>query len=371
VNTSKRDTKASLSKEESTGLEGADGTSPSSVNAIQAATSTPQLLPGDSIALLQALTALAAQSTQSGVADSTPSLAAGGQEPALDNGRTAGPGLPPDLIAQAGGKAETHGRLDPLRLHAGRDPHPATPGAIFAKLSEAEAAVDTASSLGASGSALNLAQVREESAAASIAQLHLPVEASAAAIANADATPSSALSAANAAVIAANSMQSPSAAASAGTTPSSEIHAAFGARSWNNELVASVHHFVMDKIEVAEIKLNPAEMGPVRVEIAYDNGQAAVHFSAQREETREALAQSFDRLRENLAQSGVTLNNASTGSFGEGRAFGFMQQQAQSGRQRNAAREAAATLESSPVLGSVGVARSVGNAPRGNVDLFA
>lgn len=122
--------------------------------------------------------------------------------------------------------------------------------------------------------------------------------------------------------------------AASGVTPttSATLTTPLQSQAWGNQLVQQVKQFVLEGIGVAEIRLNPQELGPIRVEIALDNKQAAIHFSAQHTDTRDALNQNFARLREVLADAGLNLQNASTGSFSDSQAFSFMQQQ----RERNA-----------------------------------
>lgn len=123
--------------------------------------------------------------------------------------------------------------------------------------------------------------------------------------------------------------------------------------AWGEQMTHQIKQFVLERIGVAEIRLNPQELGPIRVEIAVDQSQAAVHFSAQHQETRDALSQQLGRLREVMSQIGLTLDNATTGSFSDNQAFSFMQQQARdrdNGQRRfSAAQNADDVLDAVPV----------------------
>jgi flagellar hook-length control protein FliK len=66
----------------------------------------------------------------------------------------------------------------------------------------------------------------------------------------------------------------------------------------------------------AEIRLTPAELGPLRVQISVDDGQANVAFQAHSAVTREAIEQALPRLREMLAESGLSLGQADVGEQG-------------------------------------------------------
>ena len=66
----------------------------------------------------------------------------------------------------------------------------------------------------------------------------------------------------------------------------------------------------------AEIRLNPAELGPLRVKITVEDGAANVAFNAQHSVTREAIEQALPRLREMLAESGLSFGGASVSDEG-------------------------------------------------------
>jgi flagellar hook-length control protein FliK len=110
------------------------------------------------------------------------------------------------------------------------------------------------------------------------------------------------------------------------------ISAPITSHAWGEQLVQQIKHFSLERIGLAEIQLTPQDLGPIRVEIALDKNEASIHFSAQHQETRDALSQHMNRLRESLAEVGMQLQSATTGSYSEGQAFSFFQQQA---RERN------------------------------------
>jgi flagellar hook-length control protein FliK len=332
--------------------------------------------PMDPAALLQTLSALAAQAAPGpqSLSVATPLSSQTGRQnsgaPAADASSLEALGIASELATHG----SPHARLDSLRLHAGRDPH--VSAGTASDLAKANSGIpgastepvqsDLAHEIEAKSGVMSMASALALSAPAPAgngAASGLPLTSDFASLPR----PSTVLES-----LAATSQAGFSSAGIHGTSgPSAEIHTAVGSQVWNNELNAQVQHFVMNKIEIAEIRLNPAGMGPVHVEIAYDQGQAAVRFSAQREDTRDALAQNFDRLREQLASAGVTLSDASTGSFSDGSAFGFMRQQTQSNRGQAGARESAGNSDaaSGPASSSVTLRRVA--LPRGKVDLFA
>ena len=73
-----------------------------------------------------------------------------------------------------------------------------------------------------------------------------------------------------------------------------------------------------NQLRSAEIRLTPAELGPLRVQVAVDDGAAHVTFHAQHAVTRDAIEQALPRLREMLAESGLSLGQADVSDRGVG-----------------------------------------------------
>ena len=74
------------------------------------------------------------------------------------------------------------------------------------------------------------------------------------------------------------------------------------------ELGASISLLAVDGVQQAELQLNPADMGPVSVQIVVDGSQAQVSFHAAQAETRQALEQSLPDLAAALQGQGLTLS---------------------------------------------------------------
>jgi flagellar hook-length control protein FliK len=74
------------------------------------------------------------------------------------------------------------------------------------------------------------------------------------------------------------------------------------------ELGARVSLMAVDGVQHAELQLNPADMGPVSVQIVLDGSQAQVSFHALQAETRQALEQSLPDLAAALQGQGLTLS---------------------------------------------------------------
>jgi hypothetical protein len=64
-------------------------------------------------------------------------------------------------------------------------------------------------------------------------------------------------------------------------------------------------------VHEARLHLNPAEMGPIAVQIAVDGSQAVVHFQAEQAATRQVLENSLPDLAAALRDGGLTLSGGS------------------------------------------------------------
>ena len=86
--------------------------------------------------------------------------------------------------------------------------------------------------------------------------------------------------------------------------------------AWGEQLGQRLQLMASNRLQSAEIRLSPAELGPLRVQVAIDDGAANVSFHAQHTITREAIEQALPRLREMLAENGIALNQADIGEQG-------------------------------------------------------
>ena len=103
----------------------------------------------------------------------------------------------------------------------------------------------------------------------------------------------------------------PAAAAATDTssvTATGQVHAAVQSNAFASELGARVSLLAVDGVQQAELQLNPADMGPVAVQIVVDGSQAQVSFHAAQAETRQALEQSLPDLAAALQSQGLTLS---------------------------------------------------------------
>jgi flagellar hook-length control protein FliK len=84
-----------------------------------------------------------------------------------------------------------------------------------------------------------------------------------------------------------------------------------GQDAWKEAVGQRVTWMVEQQVSRAELRLHPAHLGPVDVSVRVNNDEVSVSFHATHPATREALEGSLPRLRELLADSGLSLGQAS------------------------------------------------------------
>lgn len=90
--------------------------------------------------------------------------------------------------------------------------------------------------------------------------------------------------------------------------PATAVAVPLGQAGWDQALGEQVQWMVGNRLQGAEIRLNPAHLGPMEVRIQMQNDQANISFTAQHGVAREALEAAIPRLREMLGESGLQLN---------------------------------------------------------------
>lgn len=88
-------------------------------------------------------------------------------------------------------------------------------------------------------------------------------------------------------------------------TTSVELPVSPGA--WADKVNDKIVWLANQKIQFAEIHLNPQDLGPMEVKINVQNDQATVTFNSQHQGVRELLEMNVNRLREMMSENGVDL----------------------------------------------------------------
>ena len=94
--------------------------------------------------------------------------------------------------------------------------------------------------------------------------------------------------------------------------PVAALEARVGERGWDQGLGDKLVWMAGQRQQVAELHLNPPDLGPLKITLTLDNNdQASAQFVSAHAQVREAIETAMPRLREMLADSGITLGNAS------------------------------------------------------------
>jgi flagellar hook-length control protein FliK len=101
-----------------------------------------------------------------------------------------------------------------------------------------------------------------------------------------------------------------------------------GTGIWDNALGQRVLWMVSHQHQIAELNLNPPDLGPLQVVLSVNSDQASAAFVSQNPEVRQALEAALPRLKEMMAESGINLGNATVSDQGS-------QQQGDFERQNN------------------------------------
>jgi len=93
-----------------------------------------------------------------------------------------------------------------------------------------------------------------------------------------------------------------------------QVATPFGRPEWSTAMNERVTWLVGQRVQSADIQLNPPQLGPVEVRITIQNDQASLFFSSQHAAVREAIQAALPRLNEMLAQGGLSLGQTSVGA---------------------------------------------------------
>lgn len=96
--------------------------------------------------------------------------------------------------------------------------------------------------------------------------------------------------------------------------PAASLQQAVGSPTWGEALGQKVVWMAGQQTQIAELHLNPPHLGPMEVRLSISNDQIAATFVSHQPAVREAIEAAMPRLREMLAESGMTLGNATVSS---------------------------------------------------------
>lgn len=103
----------------------------------------------------------------------------------------------------------------------------------------------------------------------------------------------------------------------AATSATASLNAPVATPEWNRELGQQVVIATRSDEQQVSIRLNPAELGPLQVQLKVVDQQAHVQFLSAHAQVRGAVEQALPQLREALAEQGITLADTSVGEHRE------------------------------------------------------
>jgi len=149
----------------------------------------------------------------------------------------------------------------------------------------------------------------------------------------------------------------------ASSTSNAHVRAAVGSPEFPQELGVQLSVLARDGVQEAELHLNPAEMGPVSVQIVMDGTQARIDFGADVAATRHAIEAGLPELASALRDAGFTLAGGGVSQHAGGR---------QGSEGDGARRDGSAARNVGSADGSDGTPRVVRTrVSAGGVDLYA
>lgn len=128
--------------------------------------------------------------------------------------------------------------------------------------------------------------------------------------------------------------QAQAAAATPSTTAATgSLAAPVGSQAWANQLQQNVMQMVMHNQNEMTLRLHPAELGPLQVQLRMDDTTAQLNILTHSQHVRGALEQALPTLREALANQGIQLGESNVNDQNQQ----FAQQQARQQAQQWAA----------------------------------
>lgn len=85
------------------------------------------------------------------------------------------------------------------------------------------------------------------------------------------------------------------------------VNVSFGHSQWGAQVAERAVLLTAQNVQTAQLQLDPPELGPLNVRIQINQDQVSVHFASANPSVRDALDQTFVRLRELLQEQGLDL----------------------------------------------------------------
>jgi flagellar hook-length control protein FliK len=96
--------------------------------------------------------------------------------------------------------------------------------------------------------------------------------------------------------------------------PAERIAAHLHAPEWSRNLGDKVIWLAKSEQQVAQISINPPQLGPMQISLTLQGDQATAIFASPHAEVRQAIEDAMPRLREMLSSAGISLGGANVGT---------------------------------------------------------
>ncbi|RDH84689.1 MAG: hypothetical protein DIZ80_04270 [endosymbiont of Galathealinum brachiosum] len=100
-------------------------------------------------------------------------------------------------------------------------------------------------------------------------------------------------------------------------TLNSSITANIQNANWSQQMTQQVSYMIKGGFQQAEIKLNPANLGPMEIKLSMSDDKASVNFVTQHAQVRDVVDAALPRLKEMLEQQGLNLSDANVSTQSE------------------------------------------------------
>lgn len=117
------------------------------------------------------------------------------------------------------------------------------------------------------------------------------------------------------------------------TTPTATQSAPVGSSAWAGQLQQNMVSMVLRNQQELTLRLHPAELGPLQVQLRVDDHQAQLMILTHSHHVRGAVEQALPQLREALATQGIQLDDANVADHAQH--FAQQQQQQNHAQQQN------------------------------------
>jgi flagellar hook-length control protein FliK len=92
------------------------------------------------------------------------------------------------------------------------------------------------------------------------------------------------------------------------------ITSALNSPNWTQDFGSRVVWLAKNDQQVAQININPPQLGPIQITISINGDQTSAAFASPHPEVRQAIQDSLPQLREMLSNAGISLGQANVGT---------------------------------------------------------